>query len=130
MGIGVFDVVSPWNQGVSLGVGGGGETVHIPDSNIGQAKFVSQLFVANRDSIAHVLRLGVDADRDQVWVAEVTIPVGTGVAGVPPIDLLPLLLPGGVGGVALRAADGVTIICVVGRATGVLTFLAVGGWLV
>ncbi len=130
MGVGVFDVVSPWNQGVSLPVGGGGETVHIPDTDIKQAKFVTQLLVANRDSIAHVLQLGLDADRDQVWVAEVTIPVGTGVADVPPIDLLPLLLPGGVGGVALRSTDGVTVICPVARATGVVTFLAVGGWLV
>lgn len=59
---------------------------------------VDALLVTNNDTIDHIVRLRYNDGTVNAWIGSHTIPAGTGFAGVPAIDLVPILAPVGTAG--------------------------------
>jgi hypothetical protein len=97
MGISVFDETIPWNTGTQVAAADTTTPKTIATAT-DRPLYVRQILATNSDAIPHVVEFLMFPNNGfAAELGAVTLPAGTGYAGAPAIDVLPLLVGAGVG---------------------------------
>lgn len=127
MGLSIFDEQFPISKGNYLGDSDGTDPANLIGADQRPAR-VDHIWVTNNDTIDHVLTVSLHVGGSGYAIGSVTVPLGTGYAGVRCIDLIQELCDPAIDGIALKPGDAIyannEVACNTGK---VVTFASVGG---
>lgn len=89
---------------------------------------IDDILLSNDDSIAHVVNINLTIAAAACRLASINVPAGSGVAGVPPVQVFPAQSPTNQGGYPLAAGQVLTAaVEVTMQTTSVLRVTTLGG---